>query len=382
MQKKSETGYAPALDEHLRFESLLGKLSADLVNLPLQDIDSAITASMKALVEFFDADRCHLGTFSGDPAKIIVPYFYSRPGIDVPPITGVGDSFLSFVYESIKKDDLIAVSDVSEIPDHANEDRGLLKGMGIKSLLVLPLKIENVVRAGLSLSTVAQHRKWEEHTISHIKIVGNILANVMQRKLILQQIAKERNLTEAIMQGMPQLAYIYDIEGRLKRWNTNVVKVLGYTSEELQDKFVGDFIAEADRENVIAAVQAVFTDGQERQIEYDMLTKSGKKIPFYGSGVKAIIDGEPFLIGLTIDITELKEAQRSLQGHDSEAAISGRIQRAAAGAAVGRVSVLDTDFDAFGATVARQRSSARCRCLLSRSLGPSPAAAAGSDGNS
>jgi formate hydrogenlyase transcriptional activator len=309
---KKNDHYATALEEHLKFESLLGAISANLVNLPLDEIDSAIESSIKKIVEFFNVDRCHLGMFSGDHSKIIVSHFYSRPGIKIPQITDVGDHFLSFIYNHINKGKTLTIEKVTEFPAQAKEEQEFFKKSGIKSMVVLPLYIDKSVEFGLSLSTVNEHRQWPEHTITHIQIVGNILANVLQRRIILHQIAKEKELSEAIMQGMPQLAYIYDIEGRLKRWNTNVVKVLGYTSEELQDKFVGDFIAEADRENVIAAVQAVFTDGQERQIEYDMLTKSGKKIPFYGSGVKAMIDGEPFLIGLTIDITELKEAQRRI----------------------------------------------------------------------
>ena len=48
------------MNKKLNFESLLGELSAELVNLPLGSLDAAIESSIKSLVEFFDADRCHL----------------------------------------------------------------------------------------------------------------------------------------------------------------------------------------------------------------------------------------------------------------------------------------------------------------------------------
>ena len=94
-------------DEHSSFESFLGDFSAKLVNLPLESIDAAVESSMKSLVEFFDADRCHLGEISDEQSKIIVPYFYSRPEINIPQTTDVGEHYLSFVYESIKQDKLI-----------------------------------------------------------------------------------------------------------------------------------------------------------------------------------------------------------------------------------------------------------------------------------
>ena len=85
-----------AMNENLSFESLLGELSAALVNLPLESLDAAIESSIKSLVEFFDADRCHLGEFSDDQSKIAVSYFYARPGINIPQMADVGDHFFIF----------------------------------------------------------------------------------------------------------------------------------------------------------------------------------------------------------------------------------------------------------------------------------------------
>ncbi|MCK5099281.1 MAG: PAS domain S-box protein, partial [Desulfobacteraceae bacterium] len=56
---------------------------------------------------------------------------------------------------------------------------------------------------------------------------------------------------EQILQGMPELAYVFDKEGRMLMWNNNVELVLGYSKDELDHKFVGEFIAEADREATI-----------------------------------------------------------------------------------------------------------------------------------
>ena len=191
------------MNENLSFESLLGELSAALVNLPLESIDAAIESSIKSLVEYFDADRCHLAEFSDDQSKLTVVYFYARPGINIPKISDVGEHYLSFVYESIKQDKLIVFSNSSELPGQAKADRAVIDKMGIKSLLILPIKIENVVQYGFSLSTVETHRQWSEQTIRQIKITANILANVIQRKITLKQILEEKEWSEAVIQGMP-----------------------------------------------------------------------------------------------------------------------------------------------------------------------------------
>jgi len=197
--------HTKSLGKHIHFESMLGELSAELVNLSLESIDAAIESSLKKLVEFFDADRCHLGKLLPDQSKIVVPYFYSRPDLNIPQITDVGEHYLSFIYEHIRKDKLLAFAKSSELPEQANQDRTVIDKMGIKSLLVIPLKIDNTVRFALSLSTVENHLQWSEETIRQTKIVANILANVLQRKFMLQQINTEKEWSEAVLHGMPQL---------------------------------------------------------------------------------------------------------------------------------------------------------------------------------
>ena len=300
-------------NNNLSFESFLGEFSSELVNLPLESIDAAIESSIKSLVEYFDADRCHLGQFTADQSKIWVSYFYTRPGFNIPQIDNVSEHFLSFVYESIKQDKLIAFSKSSDLPSHASQDRAVIDKMGIKSLLVLPIKIADVVQFGFSLSTVTKHITWDKKAINRIRITANILAHVIQRKITLKQMMEEKEWAEAVIEGMPQVAYVFDLQGRLKRWNKNLEVLYGYAEEELKDKYIGDFLNEEDRKKVMEEVRKVVADGKERSVEYDIITKSGKIVPsYYGSGKLAEIGGELYMVGQTVDISELKQAQMKI----------------------------------------------------------------------
>ena len=295
------------------FENLLGELSAELVNLPLESIDAAIESSLKKLVEFFDADRCHMGEFLPDQAKVVVPYFYSRPGLNIPQTTNLGAHYLSFIYDQIRENKLLAFSKTSELPKQASQDRTVFDNMGIKSLLVIPLKIDDEVRFALSLSTVVKHRQWNEEAIRQTKIIANILAHVLQRKFILQKISLEKEWSEAVMQGMPQLTYVLDLQGRLKRWNKNLQDLYGYTAEELQDKFLGDFLSDEDQKKVMVEIQKVIEDGQERSVEYDLIIKGGKIVPsYYGSGKLVKIGEESYIVGQTVDVSKMKQAQEKI----------------------------------------------------------------------
>ena len=301
------------LDNKKSFESLLVELSAKLINPPLESIDLAIESGLNLLTEFFDADRCHLGEFSSNQSKIEVSYFYLRPGINIPQTTDIGENYLPFVYESIKKDRLIAISKPSELPDHAEQERAEFERLGIRSLLVLPLKIDYAVQFGLSISTITKHIKWEEETINQIMIVANILANTIQRKMAHKQILDEKEWSEAVIQGMPQITYVFDLQGKLKRWNKDAEAILGYSAEEMKDKFIGDFYNDEDMKRVMKVVEKVIEDGREHQVEYDFINKSGEIVPsYYGSGKLMDIGDEQYIVGQSINISEIKQAQEEI----------------------------------------------------------------------
>jgi len=114
------------LGGNFTFESLLGELSAELVNLSLETIDKAIESSLRKLVEFFDTDRCHLEVLFPDQSKMVVPYFYTRPGLSIPQTTDVGEDYLSFVYEHIRENKLLAFAQSSELPKQASQDRTVI----------------------------------------------------------------------------------------------------------------------------------------------------------------------------------------------------------------------------------------------------------------
>jgi PAS domain S-box-containing protein len=311
MQNTNQT--SAVLDEHLKFESLLSDISANLVNLPYESIDPAIELSMKKLLDFYKADRCHLGRFSAEQNRIIVSHFYSKPGINIPPIKDVGEHFLPFVYDRIRKNQVFVIENIYDLPEEAHEEREYFKRLDLKSMVLIPLIIDDVVEYGLSLSTVKNSCQWKEHTINHIQIIGNLLANVLRRKHVLEKFLKEQRWTEAILQSMPHLAYVFDKELKLKRWNKNVEKVLGYNSEELYDKYILDFVHKPDHEEQLKTVKKMFETGEDVTAEERLVTKSGRVLPYYGSGSLTVIDDEPFMIGLTINMSELKSAQKQIE---------------------------------------------------------------------
>ncbi len=117
---------------------------------------------------------------------------------------------------------------------------------------------------------------------------------------------------KTILEGMPELAYVFSKDDKMLMWNKNIETILGYSSEELLYKSGSDFIDKEFRDKTTEAITKIFTEKNQQTIEYNLITKSGEKLPYIGSGSYAVVDGEECFIGMAISIGKLKSAENKL----------------------------------------------------------------------
>jgi PAS domain S-box-containing protein len=118
---------------------------------------------------------------------------------------------------------------------------------------------------------------------------------------------------QMVLKGLPELAYIFDKEGRLIMWNENVEKILGYSPQELDHKHVTDFIVPEDHAKTLTAIENIFKEWQEQTVEYKLMNKSGERIPYIGSGSPIVLDEKYYFVGIAINISKLKKTEHKLK---------------------------------------------------------------------
>jgi PAS domain S-box-containing protein len=129
-----------------------------------------------------------------------------------------------------------------------------------------------------------------------------------ERKRAEEAIARERSLADDIINSLPGIFYMYDDKGKLVRWNRKHEEATGYSREELLGMNVLDFFAEEHKKYLLSCVQSVFTEG-ESLAEAPLLIKNGSQVPYLFTGRLATLDGNKYLLGVGIDITERKKAE-------------------------------------------------------------------------
>lgn len=139
------------------------------------------------------------------------------------------------------------------------------------------------------------------------RMLGSI-QDITERKQAHAAVIRERDFSEAVLNSLPGVFYLYDEQLRFIRWNPRFAQVTGYTDSEIAHMSPLDFFAGKEREMIKARIAEVFTKGLA-DAEASFVTKNQEHIPYYFTGSLILIDGRRCLIGVGTDITEKKKLQ-------------------------------------------------------------------------
>lgn len=150
----------------------------------------------------------------------------------------------------------------------------------------------------------------------HAKLIGNglFLASVRdltERIEVQRRLQKEIELSDSIINGLPHLFYLFTKEGKYLRWNRHLQTISGFSEEEIAEITPLHFFGEEDKPIIIDAIEKVYANGQFA-VEANLLTKDGRQIPHYFTGLTVDYAGSQCLMGVGIDLSAVKTLEKEL----------------------------------------------------------------------
>lgn len=133
------------------------------------------------------------------------------------------------------------------------------------------------------------------------------------------KLRQERDFSDAVIDGLPAVFCVLDDTSRFIRWNHNFKRVTGLEGNELNRINAVDLFAGEDQPRVAQAISRVFETGSA-DVEAAMRGASGAYIPYYFTGLRVELNGQPCLTGTGFDISARKQIEAELHHqahHDS-----------------------------------------------------------------
>ena len=174
------------------------ELSAMFINLPVDKIDDEIQKRLKLIGEFWVFDQIILAELSDDDKEFKTVHTYTAPGIRNAPSSLNTEQF-PWLMKKIARGESVALSSLPEdLPEAAEEDRAFCIKGGIKSSVVLPLKVGEIIRGAFFLVTLRKECVLNDDLLSELDYIGEILAAAIDRKKATEKIDEIQNFDQLL----------------------------------------------------------------------------------------------------------------------------------------------------------------------------------------
>lgn len=200
----------------------------------------------------------------------------------------------------------IRSSDIVPVERRANHARlvtEILAGMGMEGETELCRKDGTRI----PYYYVARSFVWQGQSC----VVG-VGIDIRDRKDAERKLLDEHTMINHAINSLGSIFYLFSEGGELLLWNHALEQVSGYCNDEVAQMHLLRFIAPEHRDQAVAAIAAVFTEGSA-SLDANFLCRDGRQIPYHFTGRRLEWQSQTCLVGSGVDMTDRIDAGLRVQ---------------------------------------------------------------------
>jgi PAS domain S-box-containing protein len=311
------------IEEELRFrmdfENLITSISTHFINLAASEIDNGINSALQTIGKFVDVDRSYVFLFTEDSHQINNTHEWCSDEIPsrIDELKDIYVEDLTLFIEKLRHGESLQLNDIEDLLLQEAVEKQVFQTQKIKSVIILPIACSGNLIGFLGFESFST-TTWTENCIFLLKIVAEILGNVLRRKRVEQVLrVSEERYARAINAGKVGV-WEWNIQTNEVYIDSNLKAMLGYKNEEIANQFSNwlRFVHSDDLGLVKAEINAYLEELIPKyEIEHRMLHKNGDAYSFLTRGtVVRDESGIPtFMAGSSTDITARKQVENKLK---------------------------------------------------------------------
>jgi formate hydrogenlyase transcriptional activator len=182
--RTGETILLEDLRRQAEFGKALSKLSATFIKLAVDRVDGEIENGLATLSRAMGGDRATIAVIHLSSGELVVTHSWARPGF--PPFPkGSLKNTLPWLSKRLKMGETIVANRLEDLPPEASLEKNHIEALGIKSTLIVPMRIEGKLIGAAAMSTrtsFCEREPWNDSTVSQFQTAADVFANALTRK--------------------------------------------------------------------------------------------------------------------------------------------------------------------------------------------------------
>ncbi len=319
-----------ALDERLRFERLLGELSADFVSVLPDRVDEEIGRWLSRVLELFRVDRAALVQFSSHTSQLRVTHVSDdEPGS--PLATSYEVDELRACAEEIRQGRVVRLTRLADLPAKGQADRVTLAAAGVRSMLAAPLSVGGNTIGFLGLMIRRGERAWSDEEVHRLQLVSGVFANALVRRNGDRALRSSDALGGAVLASLPSRVAVLDRIGTIIRVNDawlDAALVIGADKIAIGANYLDVCRAATQHEpaacEVVQGIESVLAGKEPAGFRHEYASSSPAGEHWYELVVEPLRRPQGGAVVTLTDSTTRKRAEVEAQMHRAEAAHASR----------------------------------------------------------
>ncbi|MCI4625276.1 MAG: PAS domain S-box protein [Candidatus Magnetoovum sp. WYHC-5] len=310
-----------ALNRRLTMEGLVADISSSFIRAHVGEVDKHIFSALKEVGLFLGVDRCYLYLVEGSDFVINKEYEWHsnhvkpRQGI----LVGTALRRYRWIMQRLGNFEHLYVPVMDELKAEAADEKAIWTALGIKSLLAIPLILNNEFIGFFGFNVETSLNVCNEGDISLLRLVGDIFSAAIERKRADKALQEQSERLENVLEASGEGFGDWDITSGTVYYSHNFIKMLGFTPAEFEMTLSAweRLLHPEDRGSALKSLDDNLKGlTPSYEFEYRLMTKDGvwKWFISKGSVVRRDESGAPLRVcGTVCDISDRKEMENALR---------------------------------------------------------------------
>tara|TARA_R110002096_G_scaffold187768_1_gene367361 strand:+ start:44 stop:2110 length:2067 start_codon:yes stop_codon:yes gene_type:complete len=174
------------------FQSLLARLSSELVRAQPRDVGRLLDDGIKAVGKRYDLDMISLWWLAKS-AKAWQPLHRWSRVDDGNANRELPQDEIPWIGSQLRDGQVVVVDDVDNIPEEASVDLEVFRQRGNQSFVIIPLLIEGILEGACAFVVTRDKRVWSEEMITELRLFAENWAGAIARTTAMAEIEQLKN---------------------------------------------------------------------------------------------------------------------------------------------------------------------------------------------